>query len=203
MIQSKISGAFGTNTYIIYNDKKECIVVDPTLDFQNTYNYVIANYDPKAIFLTHGHIDHIDGIKYFENIPIYISKYEKELLFDNEMSLYSMFSMNNPFFNKDLNLRLVDDGDIINVIGYKFEVISTPGHTEGSVCYKYCDGIICGDTLFRCSIGRTDFPTGSYEQLLNSLKKLIATLDDNTICYPGHGNITSIEYEKNNNPFLK
>lgn len=203
MIECITTGALSTNSYIISNENNECIVVDPGLDYKKAYEYIKNKYKVKAILLTHGHFDHIDGLQYFMNYPIYIHKFEEEFLYDSYLSLYDMIGRSNPFSMGDLDIRLVHNGDKINLIGYEFEVIHTPGHTKGSVCYKYSEGVLTGDTLFCGTCGRTDFPTGNITQIINSLKFLTSNLDGDLICYPGHENYTSILREKNNNPYLR
>ena len=203
MIECITTGALSTNSYIISNENNECIVVDPGLDYKKAYEYIKNKYKVKAILLTHGHFDHIDGLQYFMNRPIYIHKLEEEFLYDSYLSLYDMIGRSNPFSMGDLDIRLVHNGDKINLIGYEFEVIHTPGHTKGSVCYKYSEGVLTGDTLFCGTCGRTDFPTGNITQIINSLKFLTSNLDGDLICYPGHENYTSILREKNNNPYLR
>lgn len=203
MIECITTGALSTNSYIISNENNECIVVDPGLDYKKAYEYIKNKYKVKAILLTHGHFDHIDGLQYFMNYPIYIHKFEEEFLYDSYLSLYDMIGRSNPFSMGDLDIRLVHNGDKLNLIGYEFEVIHTPGHTKGSVCYKYSEGVLTGDTLFCGTCGRTDFPTGNITQIINSLKFLTSNLDGDLICYPGHENYTSILREKNNNPYLR
>ena len=201
MIEKIVVGSFMTNTYIISNNDK-CVLVDPGLDFSEVADFIKSKYEVCGILLTHGHIDHIDGIKYFKDVPIYIHKDEEEFLYNSSLSLYSFMGMKSPFKKNDLNVRLVIEGDIIDLIGFEFKVIHTPGHTKGSVCYQYKNKLISGDTLFNCSAGRTDFPTGSMLNLKKSLNRLISELPLNTDVYPGHEGKTTIRNEKNYNPFI-
>ena len=201
MIEKFTTGSFFTNSYIISNDKNECVIVDPGLNYKNVANYIKEKYIPKAILITHGHLDHIDGINYFLDLPIYISEKEINLFYDTNDSLYYMVGRINPFSEGMLNVHTVKENDVINLIGYSFKVIETPGHTMGSICYLMDNVLFSGDTLFKESIGRTDFPGGNYTIMLNSLKKL-KKLNDDIIVYPGHEDETTIGDEKNNNPFL-
>lgn len=203
MIECVTTGSFYTNSYIISNKDMECIIVDPGLNYKEASSYIKSKYKPKAILITHAHIDHIDGIQYFMDLPIYIHTLDEEALYDTDMALYPMVGRISPFNKGDLNIHLVHDLDEIELIGYKFSVLHTPGHTRGSVCYHYDNKLISGDTLFQGSIGRTDFPTGSYSQIIKSLKRIIDTYPNDTDVYPGHGSKTSIRIEKKYNPYIQ
>ena len=202
MIECMTTGSFFTNSYIISNDKNECVIVDPGLNYGNVAKYIKSKYDVKAILLTHAHLDHIDGIQFFLDTPIYISDIEYNNLFDTEVTLYDTIGRISPYNEGMLNIIKVKHNDIIKLIGYEFKVLFTPGHTSGSVCYLMGDVLFSGDTLFNDSIGRTDFPTGSMKSMKESLNYLM-TLDDNIKVYPGHNDETTIGYEKNNNYWLK
>ena len=199
MIEKIITGSLETNSYIISNQGK-CIIVDPGLDFKLYVESIKAKYEVVAIFLTHGHVDHIDGIGYFD-VPIYIHKKEKAFLNDKTLSLYNAFGMGPSYDYNKLKLVEVDDNQLIELIGYSFKVLHTPGHTRGSVCYYFNDKLISGDTLFCNSAGRTDFPTGDMLSLRFSLKRL-ATLPEHTVVYPGHEAKTTIKNEKRYNPLM-
>ncbi len=200
MIEKIVTGNFETNTYIISNQGK-CVIVDPGLDFENTAARIKDEYEVVAILLTHGHMDHIDGIRYFD-VPIYIHELEISFLEDPSLSLYSMFGMKLPFSKEKLNLKLVEDGMELELIGYKFKVMHTPGHTKGSVVYSYKDKLLSGDTLFHMSMGRTDFPTGDSTKMRGSLKRIIEEFPDSTSVYPGHDVKTTIGFERKHNPYL-
>ena len=202
MIECMTTGSFFTNSYIISNDKNECVIVDPGLNYGNVAKYIKSKYDVKAILLTHAHLDHIDGIQFFLDTPIYISDIEYNNLFDNDVTLYDTIGRISPYNEGMLNIIKVKHNDIIKLIGYEFKVLFTPGHTNGSICYLMGDVLFSGDTLFNNSIGRTDFPTGSMKSMKESLNYLM-TLDDNIKVYPGHNDETTIGYEKNNNYWLK
>lgn len=202
MIECMTTGSFFTNSYIISNDKNECVIVDPGLNYGNVAKYIKSKYDVKAILLTHAHLDHVDGIQYFLDKPVYISDIEYNNLFDTEVTLYDTIGRISPYNEGMLNIIKVKHNDIIKLIGYEFKVLFTPGHTSGSICYLMGDVLFSGDTLFNNSIGRTDFPTGSMTKMKESLNYLM-TLDDNIKVYPGHNDETTIGYEKNNNYWLK
>lgn len=202
MIEKIVSGSFETNTYVISNANK-CIVVDPGLDFSGFATNITSKYEVVAILITHGHIDHIDGIRFFKYVPIYIHKDDEEFLYDSKLSLYSWMGLKTPFLKNTLNVITVQENDIINLIGLEFKVIHTPGHTKGSVCYQYKNKLLSGDTLFKNSCGRTDFPTGSPMDMRRSLNRLMSECQDNVDVYPGHDEKTKIKDEKRNNPYIR
>ena len=195
------NGDFFENTYLINNEQNEAILVDPG-EGLDEYLEELNQYNIKAILLTHGHMDHIDGIKHFLNVAIYIYKDEQVFLSSPDLSLYRYFNKHMPFNASDLSIHTLEEGTI-NLLGFNIEVIATPGHTKGSVCYlvdnKY---LFSGDTLFQCSIGRTDFPTGSTLDMNKSLDRL-KKLSDDVLVYPGHGAETSIKFEKQYNPYFR
>ena len=206
MIECKTTGPLFTNCYIVSNDKKECVVIDPGMSFGKTYDYIINNYTVKGILLTHAHIDHIDGLQYFINddVPVYIGDNEVDNLYDDVVSLYDYFSSRaNPYNPGMFNIIPVSHGTIIKLIGMEFKVLFTPGHTSGGVCYLCGKDLFSGDTLFNSSVGRTDFPTGDVYTLLRSLRFLMENLDDDVIVYPGHNDITTIGQEKKYNPWCQ
>ncbi len=199
MIEKITIGPFSTNTYLIYNEDRDCVIIDPTLDFNLTAKEIKEKYNVIAILLTHGHLDHVDGIRYFD-VPIYIYKDEMEFLSNEKLSLYYQFNINIPNFNN--KYVLLDDNQEFQINKFQFKVIHTPGHTSGSICYLYNNNLFTGDTLFNMGIGRFDFPTGSYEKIIDSINKICNIFTDDIIIYPGHGNTTNIGFERKNNPYL-
>lgn len=199
MIKKITTGPFDTNTYIISNKDNDCIIIDPTLDFELTAKKIKEKYNVIAILLTHGHLDHVDGIKYF-NVPVYIYKDEQEFINNDKLSLYYQFNINIPKFKNDF--ILLNNNFEFKIKEFKFKVIHTPGHTKGSVCYLYDNNLFTGDTLFNMGIGRFDFPTGNYDKLIESIKNICNIFNDDIIIYPGHGNTTNIGFERKNNPYL-
>ena len=203
MIECITTGQLDTNSYIISNEKKECVLIDPGLGYKDAAKYIKDKYIPKAIFITHAHIDHIDGIEYFLDLPIYIHKLDSDSLYDSEASLYDMFGRVCPYSIGDLNVHLLNDLDEIELIGYKFKILHTKGHTKGSICISFLNYVFSGDTLFMGSCGRTDFPTGSYTDILKSLNQIINYYPEDYIVYPGHGPKTTIKNEKLYNPYIR
>ena len=156
----------------------------------------------KYILLTHGHFDHIMGVKRLQKSfggKILIHTDDAECLADSEKSLASVLSFACPAFECD---KTLSEGDIITLGEEKIEVIHTPGHTVGSVSYKSGRYLFTGDTLFKCSIGRTDFPGGSMESILTSIKKLYSLEGDYRVC-PGHGGESTLSFERDNNPYTR
>lgn len=205
VIKTFIAGMMQTNCYIVSNEEtKECFLVDPAVCTPDMVSYIKENgLKLQAILLTHGHFDHILGITEFLRefeVPVYAYEAEKELLEDAEKNLSSAYGMFYIF--KDA--EYLKDGQVLEIAGMKIKVIYTPGHTIGGCCYYLEDEkvLFSGDTLFYTSIGRTDFETGSYNKLVNSVRLKLFRLPEEVKVYPGHMSETTIGYEKKYNPFL-
>ena len=203
-IKRIVVGVYSVNCYIVYNSNGDGFIVDPGGDFDDITKFITENnITPKFILLTHGHRDHIGAVnqvKELYNIPVFAPLKEKELLMDSTINLSKSIP---PF--KPIRLsadRWLNDGEEIDFYENKMKIIDTPGHTSGSISILMDDVIFTGDTLFNMSIGRTDLPTGSIEDMQNSLKKLYKLNDDLKVL-PGHGAESIMKYEKENNPFLK
>lgn len=197
--------SFLMNCYIVGCEKThDCAIVDPGGSFSIIDERITAlGLNPKMILLTHGHADHIGAVgdlKNKYNIPVYIHELDSELIKKPELN----FSY--ELFRKSISLdydMLLSDGQIIELGEIKIKVIHTPGHTRGGVCFKIDDIILTGDTLFERSIGRTDFPGGSMEDIINSIVNKLFIYSDEVKAYPGHGSETSIGAEKKANPYVK
>ena len=201
-------GMIGTNCYIVYKDNteslKEAVIIDPGDDADKIYDKVEKlGVKPVAVLLTHGHFDHILAVnqvarKY--NIDIYASEEEESLLGDAMLNLSGGYRRDCTV--KDY-IKLVD-GQELELANIQFKTILTPGHTSGSMCYfiENENVLFSGDMLFRESVGRTDFPTGSEEQIIISLNNKLMKLEDKVDVYPGHGPATTIGYERVNNMFV-
>ncbi|KAI4444489.1 MBL fold metallo-hydrolase [Schaedlerella arabinosiphila] len=201
-----VLGMVGTNCYLVVNEEeKQCILIDPAV-----YSGEIAEQirreglDLRAILLTHGHFDHIMGIdgfrKEFPEIPVYAHREEEALLKDASMNASLEFGRQYTFSGA----AYAEDGDVLDLAGMQFRVIHTPGHTIGGCCYYLQEEkvLFSGDTLFRESIGRTDFPTGNGGQLMRSIREKLFTLPEETAVYPGHMERTTIGDEKKYNPYF-
>jgi len=205
-IITKVLGSVGTNCYFIVNvSTKDTIIIDPADNPTAIESVVLENgLIPQAILLTHGHFDHIlaaNKIKEKYNIPLIACDKEKNVIENSSLNLSSSFGRRVEL----KNVQYVQDTQLLDIAGFSIKVIHTPGHTEGSVCYYFSneDVLISGDTLFCESIGRSDFPTGGLSQIIRSIKEKLFILPGKTIVYPGHGDSTTIEYEKKYNPFCQ
>lgn len=192
-------GYLETNCYLMWDDSSQkAIIVDPG-DVSTDLNSYIKkeNLTPEYIILTHGHGDHTGGItalkKMYPDIQLIASKKEKKFLFDRKLS-YGEGGIECEIY--------VDDGEEMELNGLKLRFISTPGHTPGGMCILVEKNLFSGDTLFRTSVGRTDFPGGDGEELIRSIQNKLFTLPDDTRVLPGHSEETTIGYEKRYNPFV-
>jgi len=201
-----LGSEFQANCYIIENDRKEAVAVDiggdshELLKFLYEYNLTLTK-----ILLTHGHYDHFKGVADVAKstgAEVFIHTDDKNMLISADESLASFIS-NGNFHNVE-KFTSFSDGDKIDFSGTPISVLSTPGHTNGSVCFICEDKLFSGDTLFRMSIGRTDFPGGDYSKLKHSLAVLkdIGKNNDYKV-YPGHNSATTLSYEIKNNPYMR
>lgn len=195
-IRREVFNAYQENTYIIsLGDAPEAVIVDPGCASNEERDRLLkrladAGLKPAAVLLTHAHPDHIGGVKTLQErygVKTYMCEAERTV------------------FSLDFPTTAVEDGQTITAGGIEFEVITTPGHTPGGVCWlarKY-GALFTGDTLFRGTIGRTDLPGGEYDQLIVSVMEKIMGLDGRIEIFPGHGPASSISDERTENPFLQ
>ena len=162
----------------------------------------IKDISLKYVLLTHGHFDHIAGLRPFnkENPPKVLMHKNDTNWLNNVNSFMPMFGM--PEMSIPKIDQFVDEGDIIKLGNLEIKVFHTPGHTQGGVCYLVENKLFSGDTIFRESVGRCDLEGGNFEQLVESIKTKLFTLSDNIEVYPGHGSKTTIGWEKEHNRFM-
>jgi hydroxyacylglutathione hydrolase len=206
-LKTVVVGPFEVNCYLYWDGaSKDAVILDPG-GHENLILEIVASSGttPRAILLTHGHGDHIAAVgtvKEKMKIPLYLGKGDESLL-ANPGDLVSSF-YGRPVHSPPADF-LVTDEQLLAFGTIALRVLATPGHSPGGVCYlDEREGVLfCGDTLFHGSVGRTDLPGGSYDQLLESIRTKILTLPDEVVCLPGHGPKTTVGAERNNNPFLK
>ena len=200
---------FQENTYILYNEFNDCIIIDPGCYFdeekETLVNYVEkTGLTPKMLLNTHCHLDHVFGNKFISekySLTLHIHVNEKVVL---EFAPTSGLMYDMPFDNYTGELIFIKEGEIIKLGDDELRVLLTPGHSPGSLSF-YCEKdafVISGDALFYRSIGRTDLPMGHHQTLIESIKKQLLVLPENTKVYSGHGPVTNIGDEKAGNPFL-
>ena len=208
-IQSFPFNPFSENTYVVYNDHKNAFIIDPG-NFNEHETKILENFiaekelNVKNILLTHAHIDHVLGLqgafdKY--KVPVLMHEIEKEILDRNPMSARQFGFFFKPF---EGNINFISENEILKLDEGELKIYHVPGHSPGHVAY-HCENqkfIISGDVLFQGSIGRTDLYKGNHEQLLESIKTKLFVLDEQTEVYSGHGNPTTVGFEKQYNPFF-
>ncbi|SDH93258.1 MBL fold metallo-hydrolase [Desulfosporosinus hippei] len=205
MLEGRAMGAMGANCYLFScAESKNAVVIDPGADGKRIYRWILEKgLKVEYILLTHGHIDHIGAVdelrELLGDVKVGIHEGDAGMLTDGKKNLSSYFGPGLALQKADL---LLGDGQELMIGKEQLKVIATPGHSPGSVCFLCSDGLISGDTLFAGSIGRTDFPGGSMDQLLSGVKNKLLLLPENTRVFPGHGEETSIGEEKRDNPFL-
>lgn len=209
-IQAFVFNFASENTYVLFNENKNAWLIDPgNMNEQETKaieGFITENgLKIEKIILTHAHIDHVLGLQWsFDTykVPVTMHEDDKEVL-DMLQASGIRFGFQIPAVNVDL--EYVNEGDELDFDGEKFKIYHVPGHSPGSIVYhnETQKFMISGDVLFEGSIGRTDLYKGNYEQLIEGIKTKLFVLDDETQVFSGHGNPTTIGFEKQYNPFLK
>ena len=200
-----VMGPVQTNCYFVYDsDDRKAVVFDVPCDGAYIYNTLKKNgIDVAGICLTHGHFDHIMGaneLRGAASVKIYAYEEEKDVCEDTHNNCTDQTGR---LCTVKCNSYLKDNEEV-EIEGIKFKVIATPGHTKGSCCFYFENEkmLISGDTLFCGSIGRSDLPTGSEATLLRSINERLMCLPDEVKVYPGHGDETTIGFERRSNPFI-
>ena len=205
IVKFRTLGEVQTNCYFVFReDTKDCVIVDPAAEPERIEELIQKmELQPGAILLTHGHFDHImavDAVRERYQIPVYAAEAERNTLADESYNMAAMIGVSALSVQAD---HWLQDGDEIELLGQPVRCLLTPGHTEGGMCYYFPKAgiLFSGDTLFRESVGRTDFPGGSMSVLIRSIREKLFVLPEAVQVYPGHGLITSIQNEKMFNPF--
>ena len=201
-VKRLIGGAIETCTYFVINDvTKECVVIDPHEDIKSISGYISQEgITPKAVLLTHGHFDHIGGVKYLKDLgaKVYMSKADAWHI-DAPERMAAYLGVKIEYFDVDC---FVKEPDLLEICGFKFKVLDTPGHTMGGVSYIFDEYIFTGDTIFRESYGRTDFEDSDFQMLKSSILKIL-NLEGEYTLLPGHGMETYLSFEKMYNPIMQ
>jgi hydroxyacylglutathione hydrolase len=207
-IQAIVSAPFDENTYIVWQPPRtEALVIDPGLDPDAILDFLRGQgLTAAAILNTHGHGDHIGGngdLKAaFPEAPLLIGAGDEPMLADADLNLSAPFGL--PITSPPAD-RLLREGEIFEAAGLRLEVLEIPGHSPGHIVFVVRGQptlVFGGDVLFRGSVGRTDFPGGSTQDLLDGIRRKLFALPDDTVVYPGHGPATTVGAEKKTNPFV-
>ncbi len=218
-VENIVLGMCATNCYAVFDGGartpggyvddgqiKDAVIIDPAADVSRI-EAMISHYNlrPTAVLLTHGHFDHMlaaDAVRKIYGIKVYAGADERQIMTNESANLSLPFTGEGMTFEADEYFK---PGDVLSFAGFNIRTIPVPGHTIGSVCY-YFDAqkvLFSGDTLFEGSVGRSDFPTGSSGQLIRAIESELLCLPDDVKVFPGHGQSTTIGYERVNNPFLQ
>ena len=191
------AGVYEANCYILVDEEtKDCAIIDAGGDAGKISAAVESMQgNPKYLLLTHGHFDHVGGVKEIcskYDIPFYISKTDEEYM-EKDNSVFGTLPKASGYLK---------EGDVVKLGSREIKVIETPGHTKGGLCFLIDGKLFTGDTLFQGSIGRTDFIGGDMKEIISSIKNKLLPLGDDVEVYPGHGPSSSIKFEKMRNPYL-
>lgn len=204
-VEKFVTGIISTNCYLAINEEtKQAVVIDPAACPSYLMSHIKSEgLKVEAILLTHGHFDHIMGIDGFLSefdAPVYVHEDDADAMEDPVLNQSSTYTSGYTFGKA----RYLRDRQTLELAGYTFQVIHTPGHTKGGCCYYVAseDVLFSGDTLFQNSVGRTDFVNSSTSDLVHSVREKLFLLPDDTIVYPGHMGETKIGHEKKYNPYV-
>lgn len=204
-VEKFVTGIISTNCYLVINeDTKQAVVIDPAACPSYLMSHIKSEgLKIEAILLTHGHFDHIMGIDGFLSefdVPVYVHEEDADAMEDPVLNQSSTYTSGYTFGKA----RYLRDRQTLELAGYTFQVIHTPGHTKGGCCYYVASEnvLFSGDTLFQNSVGRTDFDNSSTSDLVHSIREKLFLLPDDTMVYPGHMGETKIGHEKKYNPYV-
>ena len=210
-IQTFIFNGFQENTYVLFDDTKECIIVDPGC-YDNHEQEMLSNFvtenklKPVLLINTHCHIDHVLGNRFVaDKWKLDLAMHELDVPTLKSVKDYCKVYGFHNYEESPLPSHFLNEGEKVKFGESELDILFTPGHAPGHIVLysKKDDFVIGGDVLFQMSIGRTDLPGCDFDTLIESIKEKIFPLDNKTIVYCGHGPATTIGFEKSNNPFLK
>lgn len=204
-IKSFTLGPLATNAYLLTDpDAKKAIIIDPGMNPKSLIR-AITDLEIEAIVLTHAHFDHIGGvdeIRKLKGCPVYLHDIEADWLTNPKRNGSTMWPEIGSPISTDAAEYALDEGQQLKLLGEEFKISHTPGHSPGSVSILYGNHLFSGDVLFNLSVGRTDLPGGSSNDLYDSIHQKLFVLPDETKVYPGHGPQTTIGFEKEHNPYV-
>ena len=200
---------FQENTYILYDETNDCVIIDPGC-FNNQEENELSNFieeyklNPVRLLNTHCHIDHVLGNKFIEEKYGLKPEYSKNEIPVMEMAKQASMLYEIPYKESSVAENYIEENDVVEFGKTKLHLLSVPGHSPGHLVFinKEDKSIIGGDVLFYGSIGRTDLPLGNHEDLIRNIRSKIFVLHDDFVVYPGHGPTTTLGFEKQNNPFF-
>jgi len=206
LIQTYVAGPVQANNYLVIDEaSKEAILIDCSDFVPQIVDCVKGNgLTVKYILLTHGHFDHVLGINRMKEAlgaKVYVHKGDKEQVV-NTRDVMTMFGLPTDGVVNPVIDGTLDDAGMMTLGNQEIKIIETPGHTPGGVCYLIGEDLFSGDTLFRGTIGRTDLPQGSFQQIKHSVLDVLFSLDDSIKVHPGHGESSTIAYEKKFNDIV-
>ena len=208
-VKSFTFNPFSENTYVVFNENKNAFIIDPG-NFSDVETEILKKFitendlKVKNILLTHAHIDHVLGLQtIYDNykVPVVMHELDKEILDRNPMDANRFGFFFKPF---DGEIKFIKENEKLTLDNDEFTILHVPGHSPGSIAFYSVEQnfMISGDVLFEGSIGRTDLYKGDHAQLIESITKKLFILPDETKVYNGHGNPTTIGFERNHNPFF-
>ena len=203
-VERYVVGPIEENIYLVYEDgAKDAILIDPGYDCSELAERLKElNFEKITIFITHGHSDHIQGLEYFRkmfpNAKTAVSHEDSKMLVDSHENLSDF--MGDPVVCQEAEI-IIKQGDTFKTGSRMGIAAHIPGHTPGGMVLIFDEAVFSGDSLFRESVGRSDFPNGDGAALIKNIKSKLMTLTDRPV-FPGHGPETSIDHEKHHNPFL-
>ncbi len=201
-VKTLVVGELSTNCHILIDDRGDCLVFDPGADSERIIGEIKnLNLGVKAVLLTHGHFDHImavNALKKEFNCPVIIGEPDDEMLSSDVKNAAALIGFHVDEITADQKLN---DGDVIDIAGFRIKALATPGHSKGSMCYICEDMIFSGDTLFKETVGRSDLFGGNAVMLMQSLEKL-KNLDGDFEVFTGHGDNTTLSHERKYNGWM-